>query len=83
MKELIKSLNPEQQKELADLLRRDHSLNQATAGILEDHLSGNSTGYNKAFNDGSEISPSVAAFIANNQIHRQAAVDRITKNKVI
>lgn len=69
MKKLINSLNPEQQKELVALLRRNPSLNQSTAGIIEDHLSGNSADYQEAFGESNDIakqtvSPAIAAFIA-------------------
>ena len=91
MKEFIKGLTPEQQKELINLLRRNPSLNESTAAVLEDHLSGKSDDYNELFSktekpNNHEVSPAVAAFIAKSNKDRlqgdiNLSGDTITKIK--
>ena len=80
MSNLISKLNPEQLGELATLLRKNPASNLAIAGIIEDHLNGNSEAYNQTI--GVEtISPAVASFISQSQAHRSEAI-RIEKSKV-
>ena len=82
MKNLITGLNPDQQKELAILLKRDASVNQSTANIIENHLAGNSAEYNQTIGV-ENISPAITAFIQKSVTHREAAADRIAKNKTL
>ena len=81
MSNLITGLNPDQQRELAILLRKNPASNLAIAGIIEDHLNGNSEAYNQTIGV-DKISPAVAAFIQKSVTHREAAADIIAKSKV-
>ena len=80
MSNLIARLSPAQQKELATLLKSNPASNLAIAGIIEDHLNGNSEAYNQTI--GVEaISPGVASFITKSQAQRVAA-ERMNKSKL-